>query len=803
MSIIKRAIVIVSTMAMMVVPVNVVNAEGNCDFNAECNVNDIDIVLDDISLSDKNGVKASFSLENTGDKADVKVIIKLYDKNKQLVSGAESTHTVKNGGTVGVDFSSTTLADTENLLLDVEVMDNGEQYPTDIYVAQNGSDTNTGTESRPLKSVSAALAKVSSFNLNKEYADKDITVWVSNGDHQITKPLNITEGTISNLNSLTIRGNGNDVSLYGGVKVNGSDFKKVTDISVLSMFDKSVEGKLYSLNLSDYGINLSYKDGTNANNDPIYTTVSYNEHSEQIARYPNDSYGNGTSRIGKDSENRKTQVKSEEIKNWKNIDEAWLRGWLLYDWDLVRGRISSITDSVTGTDIDSSITGKTLTLQQLFCGSLPADESRPITSQGKEWYVYNIPSELDKEGEYVIKDNVLYYYPTESDVANGKFATAEILINTSTANVLNIRSSNNVTVRNISFENTRGYFIDAKADNVSILGCKFTNGMSAVNINGNYNTVMSCDFLNLGGSGITMGGGDINTLTASHSRVENCLFKKVSQITRTNSSPVVLSGCGVTAAKNTITDTPHLALSYTGNNHIVEYNDIYNCLTDNSSDAGIIYTGNDLSNLGTVSRYNYIHDSNSGLGAIYYDDWLSGQSAIGNVFENITNVMLVHGGVHNTFRDNIIINADLGTTVTHKDRFKTINGVKYNVWDEINGRYNAYNNTFLGRLVGIPESQGAEPGVDWKSTAWQNSYSDVLSFVNNKNDNKASNTWIADNYFVNTRIAVNPTREMQMSDLILSGNTTDAASLDATHKAQYDKVVNSCGIYTDSYRKNK
>ncbi|MBP3360930.1 MAG: hypothetical protein J6N52_08770 [Clostridia bacterium] len=799
----NKMIAVASAIILAIGSICIVRAEGSCDFTAESNVNGIDVILEDIAVLGEKNVKAAFSLENTGDKADVKVLMQLFDKNNLLVSGAEIIRSIKMGEAVDVEFNSTELIDTENMTLAVDVTETGEKYPTDIYVAQNGSDENNGTASSPLKTVSAALARVSSFNSNKEYEGKNITVQVADGNYNIAKPVNITEGTISNLGSLTIRGIGNNVRFYGGIKVKGSDFKKVTDISTLSMFDKSVEGKIYSLNLADYNVNVSYKDGTNINNDPIFTSICYNNRSEQIAKYPNEGYGVGTTRIGKDSENRKTQVKSADIKNWKNIEEAWIRGFFLYDWDLVRGKIASITDSVTGTDIDSTITGKTLTLQQMFCGSMPADNLRPITSQNKEWFVYNIPSELDTEGEYVIKNNVLYYYPTESDVVNSKFNNADIIINTSTSNLININSSNNVTISNVTFENTQGYFIDAKADNVSILGCKFTNGMTAVNIYGNYNTVLSCDFKNLGGSGIIIGGGDVNTLTASHSKLENCLFDKVSQIDRTNCSPVVLTGCGVTAAKNTITDTPHLALSYTGNNHIIEYNDIYNCLTDNSSDAGIIYTGNDLSNLGTVSRYNYIHDSNSGLGAIYYDDWLSGQSAVGNVFENISQVMLVHGGVYNTFRNNIVVNADIGTTVTHKDRFKTINGVKYNVWDEINGRYNGYNNVFLGKLVGIPESQGAEPGVDWKSAAWQTAYEDILAFVNNKNDNKASNTWIADNYFVNTDTAINPTREMKMSDLILSGNTTNAASLDAAHQTQYDKVVKNCGIYIDSYRKNK
>lgn len=797
----KRFLAVSSAIIMAATSINFAKAEANCDFYTDCQIEDLDIVLDDIGISADNSVNASFYIENRGEKKEVKLIMRLLDKNMIQISAAEATRAIKPGESVPVDFCSTQLDDTEDLRFSVEIKDNSEQLQTEIYVTETGDDANTGTVEKPLKTVSAALKMVGDFNAQEEYAGKDITIFCADGDYEIPNTLNITAPTISNLGSITISGDGDDVSFYGGIKAKGSDFTKVTDISTLSMFDKSVEGKIYSLKLADYDVNVSYKDGTNSDNDPIYTTVSYNNRLEQIAKYPNDGYGKGSIRIGKDSENRKTQIKSDEIENWENIDEAWVRGWLLYDWDLVKGKIASITNSVTGSDIDSTIEGRTLTLQKLFCGSLPADNLRPISNQDREWYVYNIPSELDKEGEYVIKDNVLYYYPPEDDVASGIFENADIMINTSTENLLNIQSSNNVTIQNILLENTRGYFINADADNVSVLGCNFENGMNAVNIQGNRNVVLSCDFHNLGGNGLTIGGGDVNTLTNSDSRVENCLFDNVSIINRTNCAPLDLNGCGVTARRNTITNVPHLALSYSGNNHIIEYNDIYNCLTDGSSDAGIIYAGNDLSNLGTAIQYNYIHDSYSGLGAIYYDDWLSGQSAIGNVFENVDRALIVHGGIYNTFRDNIVIGADIGAFVRHKDRFKTIDGVKYNVWDEINGRYNAYNNVFLGKLVGIPESNGTEPGVDWKSDIWQNVYGNILAYVNNKTDNKASNTWISNNYFVNTDTAIYPYGEMQMSDLILNNNEVDKTALDSSHQAQYDEVVNNCGIYTDAYRK--
>ncbi len=794
---------IVLSASLMSTGAGYVKAQGTCEFDTDCRIEDLDIALDSIGVTEKNTVNVAFSIENYGTDKQVNVSMRLLDKNMSEIAGSKLTRSVKSGESVPVKFTKTRIADTEDMTFSVYVKDETKRLQTEVYVANDGNDKESGTATNPLKTVSGAFEVVKGFNSDGDHNGKDIKIIVDNGNYDFPNTLNIADTDISNLSSLTIEGEGKNTVFYSGIKVKGSDFTKVTDLTALSMFDKSVEGKIYSLDLSKYGVNLSYTDGTNVNSDPIYTTVSYNSKTEQIAKYPNSGYGKGSIRLGKDSENRKTQIKSAEIKNWKNIEEAWVRSWLLYDWDITKGKIASITDSVAGSDIDSTITGRTLTLQRLFCGSMPSDDLRPISKQDRDWYVYNIPSELDIEGEYVIKDNVLYYYPAEADVSNNTFKNADITVNTSNADILNIQSSKNVTVKNIAFENTQGYFINANADNVSVAGCTFANGMNAVNVKGNNNIVSACDFSNLGGSGLVISGGDVNTLTGSNSKVENCLFNRVSQINRTNCAPLVLKGCGVTARRNTVTDTPHLAVSYNGNNHIIEYNDIYNCLTDRSSDAGIVYSGNDLSNLGTVVQYNYIHDSYSGLGAVYYDDWLSGQSAVGNVFENVDRVLLVHGGIYNTFRDNIVINSDIGAFVRHKDRFKTIDGVKYNVWDEINGRYNGFNNVFLGKLVGIPESNGTEPGVSWKSEVWQNAYGDILAYVNNKTDNKASNTWISNNYFVNTDTPIYPYGEMKMADLILNNNSTGNTALDAQHKTQYDNVVNNCGIYTDSFRKNK
>jgi len=104
-----------------------------------------------------------------------------------------------------------------------------------------------------------------------------------------------------------------------------------------------------------------------------------------------------------------------------------------------------------------------------------------------------------------------------------------------------------------------------------------------------------------------------------------------------------------------------------GNNHVVEYNDIYNVLKE-TGDAGVIYTGRDWGSWGNILRYNFIHDISSvnkrnpwDLVAFYNDDCDSGDTFYGNILYNIDGIgFLIGGGRDNTIDNNLIVNCGWG-----------------------------------------------------------------------------------------------------------------------------------------------
>jgi len=129
------------------------------------------------------------------------------------------------------------------------------------------------------------------------------------------------------------------------------------------------------------------------------------------------------------------------------------------------------------------------------------------------------------------------------------------------------------------------------------------------------------------------------------------------QWVRANNPGVIVTGVGNTVKNNVIFNAPHAAIMIEGNDHVVEYNEIYNVAKE-TCDVGAIYIntshdgqhtdkrsslGYGYSYRGTSISYNYIHDiipdSNvawpNQLIGIYVDDIASGTTIFGNIINNV------------------------------------------------------------------------------------------------------------------------------------------------------------------------
>jgi hypothetical protein len=124
---------------------------------------------------------------------------------------------------------------------------------------------------------------------------------------------------------------------------------------------------------------------------------------------------------------------------------------------------------------------------------------------------------------------------------------------------------------------------------------------------------------------------------------------------------VALGGVGNRATHNLIHDAPHEAIGFSGNDHLIEFNEIRDVCTE-SNDAGAIYAGRDWTMRGTVIRYNYLRDitgfEERGCVGVYLDDMWCGTEIYGNVFYRVTRAAFIGGGRDVTIENNIFVDCD-------------------------------------------------------------------------------------------------------------------------------------------------
>ena len=177
---------------------------------------------------------------------------------------------------------------------------------------------------------------------------------------------------------------------------------------------------------------------------------------------------------------------------------------------------------------------------------------------------------------------------------------------------------------------------------------------------------------------------------------------------------VSLGGVGLRVTNNCIHDAPHMAIVFSGNDHLIERNEIYNVCYE-SNDAGAIYTGRDWTMRGTVIKHNYLHHiagfEEKGCNGVYLDDMACGIEIYGNVFYRVTRAAFIGGGRDCTVENNIFVECDRSLHIDNR----AMNWAAYHVDTTMTDRLNEmpYRNELWSkrypRLVHILENDPAAP----------------------------------------------------------------------------------------------
>jgi hypothetical protein len=123
-----------------------------------------------------------------------------------------------------------------------------------------------------------------------------------------------------------------------------------------------------------------------------------------------------------------------------------------------------------------------------------------------------------------------------------------------------------------------------------------------------------------------------------------------------------MDGVGHRIAHNSFHDSPHQAMRIEGNDHLVEFNEVYNVVRETDDQGGIDMWYNPTYR-GNVFRYNFWHDIGGGVGlgaaGIRLDDAICGVLIYGNVFcrssDGSFGGVQIHGGKENIVDNNLFV----------------------------------------------------------------------------------------------------------------------------------------------------
>ena len=487
-----------------------------------------------------------------------------------------------------------------------------------LYISNDGSDYNDGSKNSPLKSISGLnniLYKyIDSTNLNS----LTINIYRDNGTYKFTNGFALDGNSFKDKNiSINFIGlNKSKVIFTGGYSFSQKDSSKYDWIKNIYKYDISNITN-FSSDLISLGIHDLYINGS-----PM-----------TLSRYPN----NGFILINSLLSNQTFTINDNTPFSWTSSKDVFLNGYLAYDWNYSSNNIVSIDSS------DKTIS----IINKLQYG----------INNSQRIYFSNIFEELDTKLEYYIDyDNSFIYF-----IPKSRFTNSTLTIPILSEPFISLNNCNNISFNNITFEYSRNTGIVVENSSNILLNNLVIRNMSGkgVDLQSVYDTTISnCKLYNLGFSGVDISGGNRIGLESSNSKAINNEIYNFAIKNRTYSPGVSAYGVGILISNNKISNSPHSAIIFNGNDHIIENNEIFNVCNE-SGDSGAIYSGNDWTYRGNIIRSNYIHDvgynsPNNNIVGIYLDDCMSSAEVYDNTLERINIAILVGGGRDNIITKNII-----------------------------------------------------------------------------------------------------------------------------------------------------
>jgi hypothetical protein len=520
-----------------------------------------------------------------------------------------------------------------------------------FHVATNGNDgwsgklpvPNAKRTDGPFASLGGAQSTIRGLKQGQQMPRGGTEVSVHEGVYSLQQTLEFTRQDSGTAEAPIVyrAAKGKQVRFIGGKLI--PRLQPVTDPAILGQLEVPARDKVFQADLRELGLTDF---GTAAGGG---LELFFQDRPMPISRWPNEGFVRIVDILGKtpvDVRGTKGCVEGlftyegDRPSRWTQEKDAWVHGYWFWDWSDQRQKVKSIDPAQHRLEIE------------------PPFHNYGYR-KGQWFYAYNLLSEIDRPGEWYLdrEKGVLYFWPPGP--MEGATTVVSVL-----PTLLRAKDVSHLTLQGFTFEAARGTAIVMTGGQQNcIRSCTIRNvGDAALSIaGGSDHRVLGCDIYQCGARGLSLSGGDRTTLTPAGHLAENNHIHHYGRWRPMYSAGISLSGVGNRARHNLIENAPHQAISFGGNDHLIEFNEIHSVCHE-SNDAGAIYSGRDWTMRGTVLRYNYLHDitgfEGKGCVGIYLDDMYCGTEISGNVFHRVTSAAFVGGGRDCVIENNVFVDCD-------------------------------------------------------------------------------------------------------------------------------------------------
>ena len=601
---------------------------------------------------------------------DGKNLKKIISDEVAVAAGNEDEFTAEISG---LSKSDTVKVFLWNDYLDIKPLNEGNEIGdetdfTNIYIDAGAVDSlKDGSFENPYTTIEEGVEALKNRKATYGLGEDGLRLWIRGGHYNISSPI-VLEGAEysgTKLQPVVISAyNGEDVRISGGSVVDTSNMVIASD----SRIPAEAAGKVY---VCDIDMDIPEIEKFTYTGYPnYYTNLVLDGKAQQIAKYPNEGYLNTSNMYNQNGANitpTSSELKNESalftkwdtirsensymymnvpdshLSRWQTAGDAWLAGYWYTYWSF---------ENVKMLGADAANGRIKMQIPQYF-----------FMTTNRHYFIYNLLEELDSPGEWYIDKTAkkLYFYPPEEIDEN-----SNLEISTIDETLFSLNNVENVVVDGIKIENGAGRNVDIYlSDNIEFTGCEVRNaGTNGITVTSSTNVDINNSLVHdLGANGILIQNcGDVPKLIRAECGVNNCEIYNFGQNKRSYSPAIKFANVvGCYATNNKIHDGSHSAITFEGSEIKMEYNEIYDVLTQ-AADSGAIYGGRSYIMWGNTIKYNYIHniydevDIGVPIVGVFLDDMLSGTTVESNIMVDVNQGIFLSGGRDTVIRNNVIVN---------------------------------------------------------------------------------------------------------------------------------------------------